>query len=71
MKNENEKYHFYLLPVQEGSHTPPGQVLADNWREPEWRREADSSQQVCSPRKTEPLGRGRGKMALAAGREFI
>ena len=55
--------------MQEGSHTPPGQVLADNWREPEWKREADSSQQV--PRKTEPRGRGRCKKALAAGREFI
>ena len=61
MKNENEKYYFHLLPVQEGSHTPPGQVLADNWREPEWRREDDIAQQV--PRKTEPLGRGRGKKA--------
>ena len=68
MKIANEKYYFHL-PVQEGSHTPPGQVLADNWREPEWKREADSSQQV--PRKTEPRGRGRCKKALAAGREFI
>lgn len=52
-----------LLLELEGSHTGPGQVLVGNWPEQQWREEgeADIAQQVRSPRKKGPLGRGRGR----------
>ena len=75
MKNSNKKYHFHLLLELEGSHTGPGQVLVGSWPEQQWREEgeADIAQQVRSPRKKGPLGRGRGrgKKAGAAGGGFI